>query len=1011
VDGPKPRTIHRILVLILLAALVPGMIVQALLHLQRFNTEQAREIQTHMDVARAVAVAFRAGIEDVAQEAHAVGIAILRFAPEDHEAASHFLSAALRSYPPAAELAWLSPDGRVIATSDGSAMGEDRHFEEYIAGLGRERSWVLGPVQPDTKTGAATFTVSRVLDDEEGKRQGILTIEIDAERFADTRLKIHRTPDAGFILFDKSGIAAFRRPHFPFPDWQRRNFSREEYVSEALAGREAGGKLDLPMTGKSWFTARTPIPDLGWVAGAGREYDKVMGPLWRDLYLGVGLSVLCLLISGGLALHYGRMILKDLRGLHDSVTASGNSRRTVGQSKLQGIAELCSIASAFEDVTSRRMEVERALRESEERFRLFMDNSPTIAWVKDEKGRHVYLSKTCEKRFGVKLGDWRGKTDAELWPSEIAEVFLGNDLAVLAAEHAIEVIEETVNPDGTRCCWLSSKFCFRDTTGNRFVAGIGLDITESKRAEAALRESEERYRTLFETMAEGFALHEILVDTDGKPCDYRFLEINPAFERLTGLKRHDLIGKRALEVLPGTEAYWIECYGRVALTGEPLHMEQYASELERWYEVLAYRTAPGQFAVVFSNITERRRSEEALRQALAKADEGDRMLSTLMEHVPEGITICDSDGKLRMVSRSGQELLGSHAGKSINEVVAEWKVYQPDGVTPMAVGDLPLNRAIHNQEPVTDIELVQASSRGEKLHLLCNAAPIRDAEDRIVGGIVAWRDITDRKRMEEELRKSRDDLEIRIQERTAELQTTMKRLQESNQALQDFASIASHDLQEPLRKVISFGNMLKQKHADAIGEEGKDYLKRMLSATDRMQSLLNSLLEYSRVATKSEPYREVDLGVIVSEVLSDLEVRIEKTGGKVELGELPVIEADPTQMRQLFQNLIGNALKFYKEGEKPVVKVHCSAGNLEYCEITVEDNGIGFEEKYLERVFAPFQRLHGRSSRYEGTGMGLAICKKIVERHRGSITAKTIPGEGAKFIITLVNRKGERVDG
>lgn len=278
---------------------------------------------------------------------------------------------------------------------------------------------------------------------------------------------------------------------------------------------------------------------------------------------------------------------------------------------------------------------------------------------------------------------------------------------------------------------------------------------QEQRSEQVLRESEERYRSLFEAMTEGFALHEIIVDPDGKPCDYRFLEINPAFERLTDLKRQNLIGKRVQEVFPDIEAYWIDCYGRVALTGEPLRMEQYSSGLGRWYEVFAYRPAPGQFAVVFSNITERRRTEETLRQALAKADEGDRMLSTLMEQVPEGITICDADGTLRLVSQRGQELLGAvHVGKSIDEVVAEWKVYQPDGVTPMATADLPLNRALQGEEPVHDIELVQINSRGEKLHLLCNAAPLRDADGRVAGGIVAWRDITERKEAGEAQRAS-----------------------------------------------------------------------------------------------------------------------------------------------------------------------------------------------------------------------------------------------------------------
>ena len=264
-------------------------------------------------------------------------------------------------------------------------------------------------------------------------------------------------------------------------------------------------------------------------------------------------------------------------------------------------------------------------------------------------------------------------------------------------------------------------------------------------------------------------------------------------------------------------------------------------------------------------------------------------------------------------------------------------------------------------------------------------------------------------RLIDELRNSRDELELRVRERTAELKSYMAKLEQSNQALQDFASIAAHDLKEPLRKVTSFGIMLRQKYEDSLGQTGNDYLDRMLSATERMQSLLAGLLDYSRVATASEPFKEVDLSDLIGEVLSDLEVRIAKTGGEVHFGDLPVISADPTQMRQLFQNLIGNALKFHKPGEKPMVQVRSVSNTDAVRQIIVEDNGIGFEEQYLEKIFAPFQKLHGRRE-FEGTGLGLAICRKIVERHGGTITAGSTPGVGSKFVVTLPVRPG-RIEG
>ena len=248
--------------------------------------------------------------------------------------------------------------------------------------------------------------------------------------------------------------------------------------------------------------------------------------------------------------------------------------------------------------------------------------------------------------------------------------------------------------------------------------------------------------------------------------------------------------------------------------------------------------------------------------------------------------------------------------------------------------------------------------------------------------VIVVRDISERKKAEEQIR-----------EYTA-------KLEQSNEALQDFAFIASHDMQEPLRKVSAFGDRLKQEYGDSLGEEGNDYLNRMLNATERMQSLLEALLNYSRVTTKGEPFKEVELAVVLREVLSDLEVGIEETGAEVHVGKLPVIQADPTQMRQLLQNLIGNALKFHKEGVRPMVEVRSTELHKEKVQIVVEDNGVGFEEKHLQRIFAPFHRLHGRSA-YPGAGMGLAICAKIVERHKGSITARSSPGQGSTFIVTL----------
>lgn len=239
------------------------------------------------------------------------------------------------------------------------------------------------------------------------------------------------------------------------------------------------------------------------------------------------------------------------------------------------------------------------------------------------------------------------------------------------------------------------------------------------------------------------------------------------------------------------------------------------------------------------------------------------------------------------------------------------------------------------------------------------------------------------------------------------LVTYTAKLEASNRDLQEFAYVAAHDLQEPLRKVLAFGDRLAIKYNDALGETGVDYLRRMQDASRRMQTLINDLLSFSRVSTRAQPFQDVDLAEIARDVLSDLESRIEQKEASVTIEEMARIQADPTQIRQLLQNLVGNALKF-SHAERPLhIKISAKIADGT-CQIRVEDNGIGFDTKYLDRIFKPFQRLHDRSE-YEGSGMGLAICRRIVERHSGSITATSEIDKGATFIVSLPVRQMEGI--
>jgi PAS domain S-box-containing protein len=362
-----------------------------------------------------------------------------------------------------------------------------------------------------------------------------------------------------------------------------------------------------------------------------------------------------------------------------------------------------------------------------------------------------------------------------------------------------------------------------------------------------------------------------------------------------------------------------------------------------------------------------------------------RAYELILNSAGEGICGLDTEGKVTFANPAAAKMMSVQ----VNELVGQSaKNAFPDFMQATATA-----KADSSPAPV---EIITTRRDGTKFGAEVLRNPIRE-NDRLVGEVLLFKDITERKLADEALARKATELA------------------RSNAELEQFAFVASHDLQEPLRKIQAFGDRLKAK-CDAVNlQEGRDYLERMQSAAARMQTLIFDLLTFSRVISRTEPFAPINLNSVIRDILSDLEVRIEKTGGKVEVGDLPTIEGDSTQLRQLLQNLIGNALKFHAPGKPPVVKVNSrmlpaspafaktdGQGNPSspMCEITVADNGIGFDEKYLEKIFAVFQRLHGRQE-YEGTGIGLAVCRRIVDRHNGKITAQSKPGEGATFIITL----------
>ncbi len=340
---------------------------------------------------------------------------------------------------------------------------------------------------------------------------------------------------------------------------------------------------------------------------------------------------------------------------------------------------------------------------------------------------------------------------------------------------------------------------------------------------------------------------------------------------------------------------------------------------------------------------------------------------------------------LTYANQASATLLGIPLRTMIDKPLAE--------VLPSAAASLPdTYHAVLRSGTSQDLDDLSYGGDGSEVYFHAQVSPLFDNALLIV-----FHNVTEQKRMDEAHKQTELALEM-----------YNRQLAASNRELEEFAFVASHDLQTPLRKIMAFGDRLRSQYGAVLDEVGQDYLMRMQNAASHMQALISDLLELSRIGTHGQPFEAVDLNVIAADVLQDLEITIEQQGGSVVVGALPTVAADPVQMRQLLQNLIGNALKFHKADSIAVVKISgqhkdnpselLNAPAMH--SILIEDNGIGFDEKYLDRIFQPLQRLH-RTNQYEGTGMGLAICRRIVERHGGTISAKSQPGIGATFMITL----------
>jgi two-component system sensor kinase FixL len=617
-------------------------------------------------------------------------------------------------------------------------------------------------------------------------------------------------------------------------------------------------------------------------------------------------------------------------------------------------------------------------RRTEETIRLYADIVAKVpigltVWRSDptERGdtlRLVSANPAASRMLGIQLEKDVGKTIVEIFPGAKEQGARLRRLSDVIALGQIDDLGEFRYGDEriAQRVWSLKAFPLPGT-----CVGVAFeDVTARKRAERALRISDERFRAWTQAASDAF----ISADNAG-----RITYWNRGAEAIFGYTEAEALGQPLTLLLPESyhEAHKQDLdrfagAGIPQVIGKTVEMEGRRKSGQTFpleLSLTSWQTAQGaSYGGIIRDITERKRTEEKFRG--------------LLESAPDAMVIVRQGGEIVLVNKQTEQLFGYRRDELLGQRVellvperyhgrhSEYRAgyFANPSFRPMGAG----------------LNLYGRRKDGSEFPVEISLSPLITEEEVLVSSVI--RDVTMRKEAEEKLA------------------AFSRQVQRSNRELEQFASIASHDLQEPLRKIQAFGDRLHMKFGAVLGEQGLDYLTRMRAAAARMQAFINNLLAYSRLTSQSRPFELVDLNQLVQEVLSDLEGRLHESGGRVDVGRLPTLEADPTQMRQLLQNLIANALKFHRPDVPPLVRVesallHDGTARPGY-QIVIQDNGIGFEEAYLSRIFEPFQRLHGPTE-YEGTGMGLTICRRIVERHGGSITARGVPGQGATFVVRL----------
>ena len=662
------------------------------------------------------------------------------------------------------------------------------------------------------------------------------------------------------------------------------------------------------------------------------------------------------------------------------------------------------------DITERKR-----TEEVRERLAAVVESSQDAIISKTLDGTITAWNPGAERLFGYSSSEALGKSIRMLLPPESSHEE-SEILARIGRGERVDHFETArVRKDGKKIDVSATISPIRDSSGAIVGASkIARDITERKRAEQAVQVSLAATEAALKELADQkFALdqHAIVAITDVQGT---ITYVNDKFCAISKYSKDELIGQnhRILNSRHHPQEFFQEMYHTIA------HGKVWHGEIKNrakdgsiyWVDTTIVPFVadgkPRQYVAIRADITERKLAAEALsEQALELARQAEElrhsrqaletqtlMLQSVLDSMAEGLVAADEQGKFLIWNRAAEKIVGyGPADLPTQEWSAHYGNYLPDGVTAFPTEQLPLVRAIRGEASTAEIFL-RNPKVAQGAWIEASGGPLRDKDGAVHGGVVAFRDITQRKADEREIRKLNDELEERVIQRTAQLE-------EANRELEAFTYTVSHDLRAPLRHMSGFTKILVEDFGPSLPADAQRYLQRIEQGALRMGLLVDELLNLTHVGRQSLAVQVTGLGSIVKDVQSLLEPEAE--GRKVEwkIGDLPFVECDPTLVRLVFQNLIGNALKYSRPRSPAVIEI----GQMEkdgQLVIFVRDNGVGFSMKYADKLFGVFQRLH-RPEDFEGTGVGLATVQRIVQKHGGRVWTEAELDKGATFYFTL----------